>query len=202
MVNAIKRISFVLILVGLLSVSRGAYAQFSGTISGVVTDASGALVPDATLVLRNTATGEQRTTTSSPKGIYQFVSLAPGSYLLTTTMQGFSVSKTTLELETNQTLNLPINLTVGTSTQSVEVNTQAPLLDSADTRLKETLPTQTLSALPLAGRNMISLVTLAPGVTGAGVTSNGSPGSGRDNFSTETQVGASANAQGAVGHTY
>ena len=49
---------------------------------------------------------------------------------------------------------------------------------------------------------MISLVTLAPGVTGTGVTSNGSPGSGRDNFSTETQVDASANGQGAVGNMY
>ena len=49
---------------------------------------------------------------------------------------------------------------------------------------------------------MISLVTLAPGVTGTGVTSNGSPGSGRDNYSTETQVDASANGQGAVGNMY
>ncbi len=49
---------------------------------------------------------------------------------------------------------------------------------------------------------MISLVTLAPGVTGLGVTSNGSPGSGRDNYSTETQVDASANGQGAVGNMY
>ncbi len=64
------------------------------------------------------------------------------------------------------------------------------------------LSTQTLSALPLAGRSMISLVTLAPGVTGTGITSNGSPGSGRDNFSTETQVDASANGQGAVGNMY
>ena len=68
--------------------------------------------------------------------------------------------------------------------------------------MEETLTTQALSSLPLAGRNMISLVTLAPGVTGLGVTSNGSPGSGRDNYSTETQVDASANGQGAVGNMY
>ena len=90
----------------------------------------------------------------------------------------------------------------GGEKQTIEVTSQAPLLDTADTRLEETLSTQTLSALPLAGRNMISLVTLAPGVTGLGVTSNGSPGSGRDNYSTETQVDASANGQGAVGNMY
>src|SRR5206468_3379467 len=130
-------------------------------------------------------------------GVYQFVSLKPGVYELTTTMKGFSTSKTTLKLETNQTMNVPVSLVVGSSTEIVDVSSQAPLLDSADTRLQETLPTETLSALPLAGRSMISLVTLAPGVTGTGVTSNGSPGSGRDNFSTETQVDASANGQGA-----
>ena len=117
-------------------------------------------------------------------------------------MKGFSTSKTALTLETNQPLNIPVNLAVGSSTETVDVSSQAPFLDTADTRLQETLPTETLSALPLAGRNMISLVTLAPGVTGTGVTSNGSPGSGRDNYSTETQVDASANGQGAVGNMY
>ena len=119
-----------------------------------------------------------------------------------TSAKGFADSQQSFTLETNETLNLPVKLTVGTSSETVQVTTQAPLLDTSDTRLQETLSTQTLSSLPLAGRNMISLVTLAPGVTGLGVTSNGSPGSGRDNYSTETQVDASANGQGAVGNMY
>lgn len=105
-------------------------------------------------------------------------------------------------LQTNQVLNVPVKLSLGGSVQTVEVTTQSPLLDMADNRIQETIPAQTLSALPLAGRNMISLVMQAPGVTGTGVTSNGSPGSGRDNYSTETQVDASANGQGAVGNMY
>jgi hypothetical protein len=202
MVIAKRHISCLITVCLLMLVARGAYAQFSGTISGIVADPSGAIVPGASLTLLNTSTNEQRVATSSAAGVYQFVSLAPGSYELTTTMKGFSSSKTALKLETNQTLNVPVNLAVGSSTETIEVSTQSPLLDSADTRLQETLPTETLSALPLAGRSMISLVTLAPGVTGTGVTSNGSPGSGRDNFSTETQVDASANGQGAVGNMY
>ena len=177
-------------------------AQFSGTISGVVVDPSGAMLPGATVSLRNTATGQQRNAVSSDAGVYQFVSLAPGSYELSATMSGFSASRTTVTLQTNQTLNVPINLAVGSANQIVDVTSRAPLLDTADTRLQETLTTDTLSSLPLAGRSMISLVTLAPGVTGTGITSNGSPGSGRDNFSTETQVDASANGQGAVGNMY
>jgi hypothetical protein len=202
MVIAKRRISCLITLCFLMLVARGAYAQFSGTISGIVADPSGAIVPGASLTLLNTSTNEQRVVTSSAAGVYQFISLAPGSYELTTTMKGFSTSKTALKLETNQTLNVPVNLAVGSSTEIIDVSSQAALLDTADTRLQETLPTQTLSALPLAGRNMISLVTLAPGVTGTGVTSNGSPGSGRDNYSTETQVDASANGQGAVGNMY
>lgn len=202
MSNVSKRFFCVLILCGFLCMAHTAFAQFSGTISGIISDPSGAIVPGASLSLRNIATNELRTTTSTPAGVFQFVSLAPGSYELTTTMTGFSPSKTILTLETNQTLNIPVKLVVGSSNQTVEVTSQGPILDSADTRLQETLPTETLSLLPLAGRNMISLVTLAPGVTGTGVTSNGSPGSGRDNYSTETQVDASANGQGAVGNMY
>jgi hypothetical protein len=181
---------------------QSAYAQFSGTISGVVTDPSGASVANASLSLRNTSTNEERAVQSSSAGVYQFVSLAPGSYEISVTMNGFRGMKVSATLETNQTLNVPISLTLGAASETVQVSSQAPLLDTADTRLQETLPTATLSALPLAGRNMISLVTLAPGVTGTGVTSNGSPGSGRDNYSTETQVDASANGQGAVGNMY
>src|SRR5580698_4157494 len=147
-----KRFSFLIALCFLMLVTSGAYAQFSGTISGTVVDSSGAIVPGAAVALRNTNTNEQRVATSSAGGVYQFVSLAPGSYELTTTMKGFSASRTTLTLETNQTLNVPVNLAVGSSTETINVNTQGPLLDTADTRLQETLPTETLSALPLAGR--------------------------------------------------
>ncbi len=197
-----RRIFALIALCSMIFVAHGAFAQFGGSISGVIADPSGAVIPGAAVKLRNTATNEQRVTTSSGAGIYQFVSLAPGPYELTTTIKGFSTSRTTLTLETNQPLNIPVNLTVGSSIETVNVNSQGPLLDTGDTRVQETLSTETLSSLPLAGRNMISLVTLAPGVTGTGVTSNGSPGSGRDNYSTETQVDASANGQGAVGNMY
>ena len=204
--QVIKRIGTIFQVAALLLLTLGvggtAFAQFSGNVSGIVTDPSGAVISGAALSLRNTATGEQRTAVSNSEGVYQFISLAPGSYELSTTMSGFRSSRVAVTLTTNQTLNVPVGLVLGGASQTVEVSTQAPLLDTADTRLQETLSTQTLSSLPLAGRNMISLVTLAPGVTGTGVTSNGSPGSGRDNFSTETQVDASANGQGAVGNMY
>jgi Carboxypeptidase regulatory-like domain len=192
----------VLTLVLALTAFSSALAQFSGSISGTVQDPVGAVTPGATVTLTSVGTGEAKTVKADGAGFYQFVSLAPGNYELKTSAQGFADALQKFSLETNQTLNLPVKLSIGSSRETVEVTTQAPLLDTSDTRLQETLSTQTLSALPLAGRNMISLVTLAPGVTGLGVTSNGSPGSGRDNYSTETQVDASANGQGAVGNMY
>ncbi len=186
--------SFAFLLFGL---SETGLAQFSGNISGVVTDPTGAVVANASLVLTNKSTGERRTAASGSDGVYQFVSLAPAAYELDSTLSGFTPSHISLTLGTNQNLNLPVTLVVGGETQQVNVNTEAAVLDIGETRQQETLSTETLSTLPLAGRNMISLVTLAPGVT-----SNGSPGSGRDNFSTETQVDASANGMGAVGNMY
>ena len=185
-----------------LALTQPSFAQFSGSLTGTVQDPSGASIPNAKLTLANDATGEQRSTTSDATGLYRFVSLAPGNYHLNASAAGFANSVTPVILQTNQILDIPVKLSIGSQAQTVEVTTQSPVLDTADTRIQETLSTQTLSTLPLAGRSMISLVTLAPGVTGTGITSNGSPGSGRDNYSTETQVDASANGQGAVGNMY
>jgi hypothetical protein len=179
-----------------------AQAQFSGSVTGAVTDPSGAAIPSAKVVLTNDGTGEQRTAMTDASGVYTFPSLAPGNYHLTCTAKGFSNAVEPVVLQTNQVLNVGVKMAVGTAAETVQVTTQAPVLDTADPRIQETLSTRTLSTLPLAGRSMISLVTLAPGVTGTGITSNGSPGSGRDNYSTETQVDASANGQGAVGNMY
>ena len=185
-----------------LALSPCAFAQFTGSVTGLVSDPTGAAIPGAKLVLTNNGTGEQRNAMTDSAGIYTFLSLAPGDYHLTCAAKGFSNSVSPVVLQTSQVLNVPVKMAVGSAAETVEVTTQTPVLDAADTRIQETLSTQTLSSLPLAGRSMISLVTLAPGVTGTGITSNGSPGSGRDNYSTETQVDASANGQGAVGNMY
>ncbi|MGB7134187.1 MAG: TonB-dependent receptor [Acidobacteriaceae bacterium] len=180
----------------------GALAQFSGTVTGTVVDSSGAVVPNAGMKLDNDATGQITMATTNASGVFTFPSLAPGNYHLTSTAKGFGTVTVAVALQTNQVLNVPIRLAVGSSVQTVNVTTQSPLLDTADNRIQETISSSTLSNLPLSGENMISLVTLAPGVTGTGVTSNGSPGSGRDNYSTETQVDSSANGQGSVGNMF
>jgi hypothetical protein len=108
----------------------------------------------------------------------------------------------TFTLETSQNLNIPVALKVASAQQTVEVTGEVPVLNTAESRNQMTLETQALNNLPLAGRNMISLVTLAPGVIGTGTISAGSPGSGVDNYSTELQVDASANGLGSVANMY
>src|SRR5271169_6101150 len=176
------------------------WAQFSGSIQGTVQDPAGAVVPNAKVQLKNTQTSVVTTTSSDAEGNYRFVSLAPGAYQLTVDASGFNTTAVAFSLETSQNLNIPVAMKVATASQSVEVTGQVPVLNTAESRNQMTLETAALSSLPLAGRNMISLVTMAPGVIGIGTITGGSPGSGVDNYSTELQVDASANGAGSVGN--
>jgi len=173
-----------------------AFAQFTANIQGVIQDPTGAGVAKAQIELLNVATGERKAAASDSSGNYRFVSLAPGNYKITVEATGFSKAETSVTLLTEQNVNLPISLRVGSASESVVVSTQAPIIDTADSRTELTLDNKGVAELPIVGRNLVTLVTMAPGVSGLGTSSSGSPASGVDNFSTEEQVDASANGQG------
>jgi hypothetical protein len=178
-------------------------AQFSGNIQGDVRDTSGAAVANATVTLTSISTNVQKTTTSNRNGDYRFVSLAPADYKISVKAPGFNGSMVAVTLLTDQTLNLPLELKVGSTSESVTVTAEAPVLDTADSRTHLTIETEELSNLPLQGRSMVTLVTVAPGVTGLGLTAGGDPFRSRpDNYAVETQVDASANGRGSVGNMY
>src|SRR5438874_5604410 len=182
-------------------------AQFTGNIQGTVVDPSGAAIAQAKVALENLGNHISATTTTDGEGGYRFLSLAPGSYKISVEAAGFSRAETTITLETNQNLNVPFAVKVGAASSSVTVTTEAPLLNTAETRNQLTLETQELSTLPVAGRNMLSLVSLAPGVSGLGLAggpgvASGTPGTGVDNYSTETAVDVSVNGQGTVANMW
>src|SRR5579872_817565 len=185
-----------------LLLSATAFAQFTASIQGIVQDPSGAAIPKATLTLRNTSTGVSQQTTSDASGNYRFVSVAPGPYSITAEATGFSKAEADITLLTEQNLNLPITLKVGAASESVVVTTESPLVDTADSRTQMTLENQAVAQLPIVGRNLVTLVTMAPGVSGLGTSTSGSPASGVDNYSTEEQVDASANGQGQNNNQY
>ena len=190
----------------LLAVSS-TWAQFTASIQGSVFDPSGAAVAQAKITLENLATHISATTTSDSTGSYRFVSLAPGAYKVSAEASGFAKTETTVTLETSQNLSVPISLKVGATSATVEVTAENPIFNTAETRNQMTLETQELGTLPLAGRNMLSLTTVAPGVSGLGLSggpgvASGTPGSSVNNFSTETAVDVSANGQGTVANMW
>ncbi len=197
--RSLHQVSICFTLSGLFSLS--ALGQFSGNIQGVVRDPTGAGVPHAHVILLNTDTGVSNETDTDTSGVYRFVSLAPGPYRVTGSSQGFSPTVLTVQLTTGQTLEVPVQVSLQSIQSSVEVTSQAPLLDAADSRNELTLAKEALNTLPLAGRTLLPLTTLAPGVTGRGVLST-TPGSASDNFNTETQVDASANGRSSGGNAY
>jgi hypothetical protein len=186
----------------LLITAGAAFAQFTASIQGEVKDQSGAGVAKANIQAVNTATGVAAVATSDDSGDYRFVSLAPGTYKITVEAAGFAKSQANVTLLTEQNLNVPISLKVGSVSESVVVSTEAPVVDTADSRSELTLENQAVAELPIVGRNLVTLVTMAPGVSGLGTSAAGSPASGVDNFSTEEQVDASANGQGGNNNQY
>ncbi|HEY2466547.1 MAG TPA: TonB-dependent receptor [Terracidiphilus sp.] len=198
-----RRVSYLATLLCSFSLlAMPAFAQFTASIQGVVQDPTGAGVAKAQIELVNVATGVTKTQASDASGNYRFVSLAPGNYKVTVEARGFSKAQAEVTLLTEQNVNLPISLRVGSATESVVVSTQAPIVDTADSRTEMTLDNKGVTQLPIVGRNLVTLVTMAPGASGLGTSTSGSPASGVDNYSTEEQVDASANGQGQNNNQY
>jgi len=206
--KAFTILRFFCLSVLVLLFATSSYAQFTGSIQGIVQDPSGAGVPKAKVQLVNVATQVSQSTATDDAGNYRFVSLAPGNYKITVEATGFEKAEATVTLLTEQNLNVPITLKVGTVTEAVNVTSEVPVVDTADERNQLTLENNTVAQLPIPGRNMVTLTTYAPGVTGLGTVGGGqpggagTPGSGTDNYSTETQVDASANGQGQMSNMY
>ncbi len=186
---------FLTTLTLLLLATASCYAQFSGGVQGTVQDANGAAVPNATVTLINSATGVKQTVLSNSTGVYRFVSLAPGGYTVSAEVQGFSPTSVSFTLTTDQTRDVTLALSVAKVQATVTVTTEAPVLDTSDSRFEQTLSTSAMQNLPLPGRNPTSVITIAPGVTGLG-------SSGATNFAPENWVNASANGRGANGNQY
>src|SRR4051794_12374745 len=117
-------------MAALLCAAMGvAAAQTSGEITGEVKDPSGAIMPNASVTVTNTATNIGRSTVTNSSGVYSFPNLVPGVYQVKVTAQGFdTVLKTGVELQVQQTARLDFDLRVGQSTQTVEVSGLAALL--------------------------------------------------------------------------
>lgn len=141
-------------------------AQVAGaTLSGAVNDPSGAVVPNAQVSAKNTATGVARAATTDSAGFYSIPNLLPGAYEVTVTAPGFSTtvqSGIQLAVGAQQQLNIPMR--IGETTQRVQVTEAAPAVQLTSSTLSGEVEAQTVRELPLNGRDWTQLATLQPGV--------------------------------------
>jgi len=150
-------------------------AQTSASISGTVTDPSGAAVADADVTAINLGTGAERSGTSNATGFYTIPSLAPGDYSVNVRKEGFRTAEfKRLPLSVAQALVLNVGLPLGTVQQSVEVSDEsvAPI-DTETSQLSTLVSAKTITDLPLLTRNPYELVLLSPGATQPNNGSNG-----------------------------
>jgi len=147
-----------------------------GQANGTVTDASGAVVPGATVTLTNQATNIQSTATSNSNGYYVFVNVQPGNYQLKVEKAGFKAVESSFVVAVNQAVTQNMVLDVGSASTTIEVTSQAPVLDSTTSSLGTVIEEKTVQSLPLNGRNFTQLLTLTPGVTPVSTSQNKSIG--------------------------
>jgi hypothetical protein len=137
----------------------------NGRILGSVTDASGAVVTGAKVVITDTERGVSQTLTTNESGEYVAPSLRPGLYLITVESPGFKKSeRPSIRLEVAQDLRIDFQLKTGTASEVVTVLDEAPLVDTNNDVLGGTFTNKAINDLPLNGRDFQNLVTLRPGV--------------------------------------
>ncbi|MGB2889523.1 MAG: TonB-dependent receptor [Candidatus Acidiferrales bacterium] len=153
------------LLVG-ISVSVAARAQVAGgTISGTIVDSSGGVIPDAQISVKNVATGVTRSVTTNSDGFYTAPNVLPGTYEVTFAARGFKTdvrSGVALTVGTTQVLNQTMQ--VGTTTETIQVSTEAPAVELATSDISAVVSANTVRELPLNGRSWTDLATLQPGV--------------------------------------
>lgn len=158
-------VSLSLALVALGTIPAWSQSASLASISGRVTDPSGAVLVGVEITITGKETGFVRRVTSNQDGLYQAYNLVPGTWVVKATQAGFApLVWEDVILKTGQETTLDLSLTVGTVESTVTVQGGAPLVNLATTEIGTTLNSEQVSQLPLNGRNWQSLGVLAPGV--------------------------------------
>ncbi len=139
-----------------------------GIVRGTVSDASGAVVPAASVTLTNTATGVATKSATSEVGIFYFGAVRPGPYSVTVEAAGFKKWTGTLTVDVGKTAVVDPRMEVGTLESTVEVTGAAPLITTQGTEISDVKDAVRIEQLPLNGRDVRNLFDLTPGVEGGG----------------------------------
>src|SRR5438093_9044517 len=143
-----------------------ALAQTQASISGVIHDPTGAVIPGVTVTVTNPATNFVRAAISNEAGVYNFPSLQPGRYNIKVELPGFrTITQNDLELQIQQSARLDFTLQVGEVSQTVEVSGTAALIATENATVGTVIENKRIVDMPLNGRNFLQLVALSPNVS-------------------------------------
>ncbi|HSU32142.1 MAG TPA: carboxypeptidase regulatory-like domain-containing protein [Bryobacteraceae bacterium] len=171
MPKSIVRLFFLFLLLLIAAVAQ----ESTGSISGTVTDPTGASVPNAAITVTNEQTGVERKATSNGSGLFVITNLSVGNYRLTAEAPGFKQYQATqIRVDVNDRLSIPVNLVIGGTREVVSVNESGVQLQTQSAELSNLVGARETQALPLNGRVFSQLVMLSPGV----VSENGTIGNG------------------------
>ncbi|ADV83204.1 carboxypeptidase regulatory-like domain-containing protein [Terriglobus saanensis] len=188
-------------LVLVCGVSPRVFAQTTASLSGNVQDASGAIVPNAHVILTNVASKDKRELETNTSGYFTFAGIIPGTYVVDISAPGFrSLRQADVVVNPGDVRNLPnLALAVGTSNESVTVQSSASEIAPEDSGERSALlTTQDIDRLPIQSRNMSELLKILPGVTTtASGTGNGPGFDFSDTGSSGSAVGVGLNTNGA-----
>src|SRR6266851_3326259 len=158
----------VLVLIFVLGLTVPMRAQLGneGSIEGIVTDPSGAVVPGVSLKARNTDTSATFTATSDASGLFRFLILPVGTYELAAEHSGFAtLVEKNVVVAIGAKISLTLSLKLATGTETVVVKSETPLLESTRSQVSSAVDPRLVANLPLNGRNFLGFVFLTPGVT-------------------------------------
>jgi hypothetical protein len=171
-----KSISLQLAILTLYVVLNIAFAQSTSSISGIVSDTSGAVVPGAVVTITNEETGISNVQTTTEAGLYSFPALPVGNYTVTLELKGFKTARKTKNvLVVNTPLAVDVALEVGETAEVVTVEASAELVQTSDAAIGNVVTQKAIVELPLNGRNPLALLVVEPGVV---QRSNGAGGTG------------------------
>jgi hypothetical protein len=153
------------VLLGFALPTRVSAQMVGATISGTIVDATGAVVPNVKIVVKNVSTGIVANAATNGVGVFDAPNLPPGTYEVSAAATGFAtLVRNRIILTVGQELVLNLTLQVGITSTQIEVNTEAPTVDLANATIGGVVNETTVEALPLNGRSWSDLAVLAPGV--------------------------------------
>ncbi len=177
--------------------ASAAYAQSTATLSGIVTDPSGAVIAAAKLTIHGLSTGVDRVATSDSAGNYVVPSLEPGNYSVLVHAEGFADTRLpSVTLQVAQSVTANVQLGLAAAGEVVQVQSAAPILDAATITVGQVIDQKTVQEIPLNGRHFLDLTNLTPGTVVPPVTgslTSASRGLGANSFDTAGQREDSVN---------